>query len=232
MLKGVDLAAGIEHVHDMGALLRSVGCFGHVTALDDAGDTEAQGNAFGGILLLLGRVDRLTPQDFGLGDIGGHQQGAGQERLLQAADGILLQQGGPRGGDHDRIDHELGQSTSPYHIGHGLNDVCGEEHARLGGGYREAVADGLHLAGDHLRRDGLDAAHGVRVLCRDAGDGAGAMHAVRGKGLEVGLNAGPAAAIRAGDGEGDGGDVLWRHSETLSTPNSHVLTERLTRSPS
>src|SRR3546814_5423340 len=50
-----------------------------------------------------------------------------------------------------------------------------------------------------------------RVLCSQGGDRRQAVHAVRGEGLQVGLDAGAAAGIGAGDGQrADGSGHGWR----------------------
>src|SRR5680860_1619691 len=50
----------------------------------------------------------------------------------------------------------------------------------------------------------IPAGDAARVLRGECGDGAGAVDAERGDGLEVGLDAGAAAGVGNGDGERDG----------------------------
>src|SRR3546814_11818674 len=51
----------------------------------------------------------------------------------------------------------------------------------------------------------------ARVLCSQGGDRRQAVHAVRGEGLQVGLDAGAAAGLGAGDGQrADGSGHGWR----------------------
>ena len=57
---------------------------------------------------------------------------------------------------------------------------------------------------DHPGGRGLNAKYYFGVLGGQAGDGAGAVHAQRGEGMEISLDAGATAAIGAGNGEGHG----------------------------
>ncbi len=54
--------------------------------------------------------------------------------------------------------------------------------------------------------------HPQRVLRRDERERAGAVDAEAVEGLEVGLDAGAAARVRAGDGERDGGHSIPSHT--------------------
>ena len=78
------------------------------------------------------------------------------------------------------------------------------EHADL---HRADVKVGehrVHLRADEVRGHRMDAENARGVLRRKRGDDARAIDAERGKGLEVRLDAGAAARIRAGNGQGDG----------------------------
>ena len=87
---------------------------------------------------------------------------------------------------------------------------------------RQLVEHRFDLAPHDVHAARLDAAHARRVLRGDAGDGAGAMHAERGEGLQVGLDARPAAAVRAGDGERHGKQWSFRHAPNLLSVSIRV----------
>src|SRR5262249_58633668 len=69
----------------------------------------------------------------------------------------------------------------------------------------------VHWRGDELRRHVVDRAHALGVLRRERGDDRGAVDAERRERLEIGLDAGAAAGVRAGNGQSD-----RRHTESHS----------------
>ncbi len=88
------------------------------------------------------------------------------------------------------------------------------EHADL---HRADIEIGEHrvdLRGDKVRRHIMDGEDALGVLRRQRGDDAGAIDAERGKGFQIRLDAGAAARIRAGDGQGDGN----AHRSSLRSP--------------
>ena len=66
----------------------------------------------------------------------------------------------------------------------------------------------LHLTDDRLRRDRGDALDPDRVLPRDRRDRGHAVHAAARERLQVGLDAGAAARVRAGDRQAPAGFEL------------------------
>ena len=66
---------------------------------------------------------------------------------------------------------------------------------------REIAQHGLDLQADEVRLEHDDAAHGRRALGGDGGQRGGPVHPVGGKGLEVGLGAGPATRVRSGNAQ-------------------------------
>ena len=64
-----------------------------------------------------------------------------------------------------------------------------------------SLGHGAHLRDDHLRRDGVHRVDRDRVLRGDRRDRRHPVHAARGERLQVGLDAGAAAGVRAGDRE-------------------------------
>ena len=89
--------------------------------------------------------------------------------------------------------------------GHRLDRGGLRQHADL---HRIDVEIGEHrvdLRGDEIGRHVVDAGDALGVLRGQRRDHRGAIDAERGEGLQVGLDAGAAAGIRAGDGDGDRG---------------------------
>ena len=75
------------------------------------------------------------------------------------------------------------------------------QHADLDGIDADVFHHGVDLRAQHVGRHAVDGAHALGVLRGDGGDGRHAVAAQRAEGLEVGLDAGAAAAVGAGDGE-------------------------------
>ena len=92
-------------------------------------------------------------------------------------------------------------------IGDGMGDVGRGDHADLHRIDADIGKDRIDLAGDEVGRDQFDAADAPRVLGGQGGDDGHAVDAVRREGLQIGLDAGPAGGVRAGDRENvaDGG---------------------------
>ena len=83
--------------------------------------------------------------------------------------------------------------------------VCdAAEHADLDGVDADVVDHRPDLLDDHLARNRIHGGHRHRVLSGDRGDGRHPVHPAARERLEVRLNAGAAAGIRAGDGEDPG----------------------------
>ena len=75
------------------------------------------------------------------------------------------------------------------------------QHAELDGIDADVLDHRLDLRLQEGRRHAVDARHAERVLRGQRGDGRHAVAAERREGLEVGLDAGAAAAVGAGDRE-------------------------------
>src|SRR5690606_23057413 len=82
----------------------------------------------------------------------------------------------------------------------------------------EVVEQGVDLRAEEVRRRVVDRRHAARVLRGERRDHADAVGSQRHEGLQVGLDAGAAARVRAGDGKDDGTSpdrcvvILQRHS--------------------
>jgi hypothetical protein len=85
--------------------------------------------------------------------------------------------------------------------GGGIDDRTGEEHPGLGGVDADVVEDGIELGGDELRRDLVHSADPNRVLGRQRDDRGHTVGPVARERLQIGLDAGAAARIRAGNRE-------------------------------
>ena len=116
-------------------------------------------------------------------------------------------------GDQHRIDDQWRQPVVDDRACDGLDHRGRAQHPCLGRAHPEVADHGVDLGPDQGRRQHYGVVDTKRVLSGHAREGAGAPHAERLERLEVGLDAGPASRVRAGDGEGDRrprlGDPAW-----------------------
>ena len=105
--------------------------------------------------------------------------------------------------DHDRIEHHVRGAMAIEPGGDRLDDRRVGQHADLHRADIEIGKHRVHLCGDEIRRHIVNAEHALGVLRGERGDDAGAIDAERREGFQIGLDAGAAARIRAGDGERD-----------------------------
>src|SRR5436305_14425373 len=89
----------------------------------------------------------------------------------------------------------------PQGRGDGLDRRNLRHHADLDRADVEIAEHSVKLRGDEIARQVMNSADGFRVLRGQRRNDGGAVDAERGKGLEIGLNAGPTGGIRAGDSE-------------------------------
>ena len=86
-------------------------------------------------------------------------------------------------------------------IGDGRRDAAVRKHADLHRGDGDVGEYGVDLRADEGRRGHMDARHAAGVLRRQRGDDGHPVTAVGGKGFQIGLDAGAAGGIRAGNGQ-------------------------------
>ncbi len=184
-----------EHVHDL--LARQVAPF------DERGTGTLRHDVPSCPFHLIRRRDVPSHQDAGLVEVGRDEGGERHEPLGDEALGVAVEQPVARRRDHDRIEHVLRQAALRDAGGHRVHQLRRSEHARLDRRRREIVGDGVDLLADQGPRQRGPAPHAERVLGRDGADYARAEHPELVERLEVGLDAGTPARVRAGDREGD-----------------------------
>ena len=188
----------------------------------------------GGNVHLVQVGDATLQQLLGFRDIGGKDCRAWQQSVAQRRDGAVFQQFRATGGDHDRIQHHRaacgGNQVVLQRIGHHADHLRIRQHAQFDGADLEVVEARIDLRFQEVRwrhMHGADAAGVLRGQCSDRGQ---SMHTVRGEGLQVGLDAGTATGVGAGDGQGGnnlifghGGIVQWRGMWRLALSIDVVL---------
>jgi hypothetical protein len=96
-------------------------------------------------------------------------------------------------------------------VGDRSDDFGIGEHAELHRGDVEILETGIDLRMQECDRRHVHGHHAASVLRRERGNRRQPVHAVCGEGPEVGLDAGAAAGIGTGDGQG-GDDALVVHA--------------------
>ncbi len=169
-----------------------------------------------------------TEQYTGLGKIRCDHTCHRDEHRAQCRNRIFPQQMMAALRHHHRIQHDVAHPMMPQTLCDRRGNLRCRHHADLNridphvGEYR------VDLFGDESRVDGLKGSHTLRVLRRQRGDNRHAIGTERGECLQVGLDAGAAAWIRAGDGKDIGnhaataGAASFKRGNT-SVPNSRML---------
>ena len=185
-----------QHVDAFGALA--------VAALDQhrARAAIAQAPGLRQHLVLVAR-HRLVEQRRGFRQIGRDDQRARNEHALEHVDRFRIEQPVAGGRDHHRVEHHVLRLPAVEPGCHRLDHRRLREHADLHRPHVEIGEHRIDLRRDEIRRHVVDAGDALGVLRGQRGDDAGAIDAERGEGLQVGLDAGAAAGIRAGNGDGD-----------------------------
>ncbi len=122
----------------------------------------------------------------------------GKQPLDERLDRVLPEQPRARARDHHGIDDQRNRMRGEE-VGHDLDDRGREEHARLGRVDADVGEDGLELRADELDRRLVHGRHADGVLRRQRDDDAHPVAAGRCERLQVGLDAGAAPRVGAGD---------------------------------
>ena len=181
----------IEQVDDVGRL--------EVPALHQHGGALLPDELGGEPHIVLG-LDLHLREDLGLALVRGDELADREELPPQGVGQIVVHQGTPRAGDHDRVDDQGGLVVL-QDVRHGADDLGIVEHPRL---YRFDVGvlqDRLQLLFDELLRQREDAVDAARVLRGDGCDDSRGMDPHGGHGLHIGLDASAPYRVRACDRE-------------------------------
>ncbi len=176
-------------------------------------------------------LDGQARQNMRLMEVGGHDRSQRDELPSDRVLGLAIEETLSTGRGHHRVEHVVGQPILVDRLRYGLHQVRVGEHAGLDGVRRNVRGHGSNLCEDHFGGYGMHGGDAERVLGRDGGDGAAAENAERVERLEVGLDAGPAPAVAAGDCEGYGGWVIHEAHTLTGIPmlskSKRQLIERL-----
>ena len=144
--------------------------------------------------------DGKPGQRLGLGDVRGYHRGQGKQPPHQRLMGRIIEQLVTALGDHHRIDHQR-QAGRLFlqHPGDRLDRLEFAQHSGLDGIGADVVEHQGDLLGNEIAGHVDHPEHALGVLGGQGGDGGRRIAAERRHRLDIGLNAGPAARIRAGD---------------------------------
>ena len=172
-----------------------------MTALDQhgAGAERAQRLAVPLHLRFVGCACGGADERGGFVEVGRDESGQRQQVVAQSGDGVGRKQCVPVLGQHHGVEHDPGRTMPAQRVGHGANDAGIGEHADLHGVDADVVEDGVELRRDEFGVGRMDRAHAMRVLRGQRRDDARAVDAKRRKRLQIGLDAGSAAGVGAGD---------------------------------
>src|SRR6266508_3579873 len=165
---------------------------------DDRARTHAADSARG-LARRVGRDDTQTAQRFSFGNVWRDDPRARQQLDPERTHAILVDQPLAARGHEHRADHDQRQIELSDGGGHGFHNRRGGEHADLRRLERQVARNRLDLRRHQIGRGRGDAVDADRVLDRNRGDCARAVHTQGGKRLEVGLNARTAARVAARD---------------------------------
>ena len=154
-----------------------------MAAFDDCSPRAHRDEVACSLMALFEAGDPATEQDSRFGQVGSDDRGQRNESPAKRVHGVVAEQPGSAFGHHHGIDDEIAHAIFGDRVRDGRDDLRARQHAGLGG----FDAEVLHHRPDLLADQ------------RDRRDRGRAMDAQRGERLQVGLDAGPAPRIGAGD---------------------------------
>ena len=157
-------------------------------------------DALGGPLHVHGGENLPPRQRLGLGDVGRHHGGQGEQLLPQGGGGVAFQQAGAAGGHHHRVHHHVLGAVLPQFLGDDANEPRRGHHAHLYGVGADVLEHGVNLLAQKGRLHLQNVGDAQGVLHGQRGDGAHGVHAVYRHGFQIRLDARPAAGVASGYG--------------------------------
>ena len=136
----------------------------------------------------------------------------GTSALAQRLPGAVVEQRRAALGHHHRVEHDRRAGQQVERPLHRLDRLDGAEHPDLHRVDADVLGHRAHLLDDRLRRERIDGRDRDRVLRGDRRDRGHAVRAAAGERLEVGLDAGAAAGVGAGDREQPRGAMVAEDS--------------------
>ena len=143
----------------------------------------------------------MPHQPFRFKDIGRHHLRQGEEAFDEGLLGRFLEEGIAAFGDHDRIQDHRRAIDLAKGFGDGIDQGHIGNHADFDGVDGDIVEQAQNLPFYDGRSDFLNIVYFAGILDGDGRNGRHAEDAVGLECLEIGLNAGAARRIRAGDGQ-------------------------------
>ena len=180
------------------------GLAGQVPAFEQHGRRSQFQQGLGLARELIGLGNGMPHQPGRLIQIRRDQTRPWEQLAHQHRHGLVRNEFVAAGGDHHRVKHHVGQAVVIHGPGHDLDHLGRVQHANLDGVHADVLDHRLDLRLQERGRHGMNALHADGVLRGQGGDRAHAVAAQRCKGLQIRLDAGATAAVRASDGEQSG----------------------------
>ena len=146
---------------------------------------------------MLLRFDGPAGEGGGFVEVGCDEERFGEERAEERIDGFGGDERRAVFADHDGVNDKRRIADG---VGNGFDNCRGAEGAGLGGVGRDIFENGVDLLADEFGIEQFDAGDGLGVLDGDEGEDGFAVDTELMKCFEIGLDAGTAAGIGAGDG--------------------------------
>ena len=144
---------------------------------------------------------RPACHQFEFGHVRRHQFRQGRQITEHGSDCIPLEQRIPGARGDYRVQDIVGRAPVPELFGDRVDPLAVDEHAAFYGGNVKGFKDRRELSGDEVRGNGHGGVYRPGVLGGDRRDYRQPVGTVGRDGLEVCLDAGPAAAVGSGDRE-------------------------------
>ena len=181
---------------------------GEVPALHESGASTEVEDRPCGIGEITRSLDRQTGEDARLMEVGGHDCGQRDELTPDAVLGLAVEETLSARRDHHGVEHVIGEPMLIDCASHTLHQGRVGEHTGLDCVRGNVRGDGSDLLADDFLGEGVHGGDLCCVLSGHRSERATAENAECLERLEVGLDAGPAAAVAACDCEGYGRWVI------------------------
>jgi hypothetical protein len=136
-------------------------------------------------------ADRFAEQQFRFRQVRRDDRGHRQQPRPQRIQCVVREQLGTGRRHHHRIEHDGHGAMRREQSGDGVDHACRRQHAELHRAHVEIVEARIDLRPQERHVGHVHRRHAARVLRGERGNRRQAVHAVRGEGLQVRLDAAP-----------------------------------------
>ena len=109
-------------------------------------------------------------QNLCLGDVGGYDPGPGEQVFRERLDRVIFDQLISAGGDHHRIEHDVGDFVLIQQSADTLDDFNAVQHSEFDRIGADIIENGTYLRFEGCDRDRMNIGDADRILSSDCGD--------------------------------------------------------------